>query len=96
MVVLVSVQPVLDGQALMYCIDPQNAEDRASYEKTLYTDDQAVQEPCTARATTYTAFLISGMICKAVKDHVTRQKYVRVMHWDIKNNLQHCWGKEKV
>lgn len=69
--------------ALLYVMNPMSGVDQGDYEKTLYSDDQAVQERCTAKATIYTANLLSGLVCKAVKDVLTKPDYLRVAQWDI-------------
>jgi molybdopterin/thiamine biosynthesis adenylyltransferase len=56
------------------------------YDKTLYTDAQAEQERCTAKATVYTAMLASGAVCKIVKDYLVDNKFTRSVVWDIKGN----------
>jgi len=79
--------------ALAFVMKPDDEADQKSYETTLYSDANAVQERCTAKATMYTATMIAGYVAKAVKDIVTGNKYARVSHWDIGlNNLQN-WGK---
>lgn len=83
--------------ALMYCMRPWDKQDIESYTKTLYTDGDAVQEKCTAKATMFTSTLISGMVCKAVKDIVVGDLPPRSMVWDIKQNSLLAWrndGKE--
>lgn len=77
--------------ALLYTMNPFNEKDVVAYEKTLHTDENSVEEPCTARATVYTAFLIAGMIAKTVKDVLTEKSYARVMHWNIKEHHQQIW-----
>ena len=72
--------------AMLYCMNPHDADDRFSYEKTLYSDDEAVQERCTAKSTTYTALLLSGLVAKAVKDIVTDSPYPRIVNWSILHN----------
>ncbi len=79
--------------ALQYVINPHNEADRITYEKVLYTDENSVQERCTAKATMYTATMISGYVAKAVKDVVTKGNYARVSHWDIGMNYLLAWGK---
>lgn len=75
--------------ALCFVMNPNSTKDISSYEKTLYTDEKAVAERCTAKATMYTATMISGYVAKAIKDLVTENKYARVTHWNIElNNLQ--------
>lgn len=77
--------------ALMFVMDPNKTKDINSYEKTLYTDEKAVEERCTAKATMYTATMIAGYVAKAVKDIVTKNDYARVTHWDIGMNQLQNW-----
>ncbi len=72
--------------ALLYVMNPMDEDDIASYEKSLYSDDDAVQERCTGKATIYTANMLAGLVCKAVKDLVTRKDYLRIAQWDISQN----------
>lgn len=81
--------------ALMYVMNPNSEKDVESYEKTLYSDENAVQERCTAKATIYTANLLSGLVCKAVKDIVVNKPYTRVSQWDIGNNSVVLWPSKK-
>lgn len=73
-------------EAHLYIIDLERKEDRDFYAKTLYTDAQAAQEPCTARATVYTGMMIAGLICKTVKDVLAGIEHPRMIQWDIKHN----------
>lgn len=79
--------------ALQFVMNPNNTEDIQSYEKTLYSDENAEQERCTAKATMYTSTMIAGYVAKAVKDLITDNKYARVTHWDIKTNHLQNWEK---
>jgi molybdopterin/thiamine biosynthesis adenylyltransferase len=73
--------------ALLYTVNPGNHKNCESYSKSLYTDDDAVQERCTAKATIYTANLLSGLVVKAVKDAVTGcARPLRSAQWDIAAN----------
>lgn len=78
-------------QALLYAMNPSNPKDREDYSKSLYTDSEAVQERCTAKATIYTANLLSGLVVKCVKDVLTRPDYLRVAQWDIAANDLFCF-----
>lgn len=80
--------------AMLYTMCPTNSEDIKSYETNLYSDDNAVQERCTAKATMYTACMLSGFVAKAVKDIVTDGPYPRVAMWSIKDNDLQSWGKK--
>lgn len=86
-----SVRMVIDPRmsaetAAIYTMKPHLAADIESYEKTLYTDGEAVAERCTAKSTIFCVNIISGFVVKAVKDVVTENSYTRVGHLDIKAN----------
>lgn len=72
--------------ALLYVVDltKQNLVDQ--YRKTLYSNEDAVQERCTAKATIYTANLLSGMVSKSVKNIAAKEPYPRMTLWSIAAN----------
>lgn len=72
--------------AYIQCLKPMTPRDGELYEKTLFTDEQAVQERCTGKATVYTAQLIGGTIGKMVKDLATGKPYISRIMWDIGGN----------
>lgn len=72
--------------ALMYVMNPMDPKDQKAYEKTLYSDEDAVPERCTNKSTIYTASMLAGHVVKAIKDLITGNPYLRVLIWDIKNN----------
>jgi molybdopterin-synthase adenylyltransferase len=78
--------------ALLYAMNPFDDKDVDSYEKTLYTNEQAVQERCTAKSTIYTANLLSGMVAKVVKNIVCQEKYPRISMWGIGTNDLQQWS----
>lgn len=80
--------------ALMYVMSPQNTDDRLSYSKTLYSNEDAEQERCTAKSTIYCATMLSGHLVKAIKDLITGNKYPRVTMWSILNNQQKVFQGE--
>lgn len=67
-----------------YVVNMNNQKSRSDYEKTLFSDSEAVQERCTAKSTIYTALTASSMVCKAVKNIVVSEKYPK----SIMMNLQ--------
>lgn len=73
--------------ALMYTYDPNDEEQCGSYLKSLYTDDNAVQERCTGKATVYTANMLSALVVKTVKDYLTDTNLLKTAQWDIGNHL---------
>lgn len=82
------IDPRMGAEDAMLCVvDPNRDEDIKSYEKTLYSDAEAVPAPCTAKSTMYTALMLAGLVCKAVKDIMTGSNdYPRFVQWSIKHN----------
>lgn len=72
--------------AMIYAVDLRDKERVASYRKTLYSDEDAVQERCTAKATIYTANLVSGMVSKIIKNITCKQNYPHTTLWSIAAN----------
>lgn len=82
--------------ALIYAMSPLNVKDIESYQKTLYTDENAVQERCTAKSTMYTAIMLSGQVCKIVKDFLVKsQPYARTTTWNIAQNAYQSFAFKK-
>jgi hypothetical protein len=86
-----------DSPATLAVIDPRMGAENASlfvakpgdenYPKSLFKDSEGMHEPCTAKATIYTAYLLSGLIVKAVKDLITKKdQYLSAVNWDIGAN----------
>jgi len=78
--------------ALMYAMRPHDTRDRESYKKTLYKNEDAVQEPCTGKATGYTSTLLSGWVVKTIKNIITKQPYPRVTMWNIRDNAMQVYN----
>jgi hypothetical protein len=93
------VRMVIDSRmgsesALMYVMNPFDDKDKAAYANTLYSNEDAVQERCTAKATIYTVNLLSGMVAKAIKNLACKENYPRVTQWSIKDDQCQQWRKE--
>jgi glycine/D-amino acid oxidase-like deaminating enzyme len=54
----------------VYAVRPQLFEDRKLYAGSLYADDEALQEPCTARSVCYTPLMAASVVCNLVKSYV--------------------------
>ena len=80
--------------ALGYVMRCNKQKDILAYEKTLYSDAQAVQERCTAKATVYTACYMGALATQLVKEVLTRPDYVRLVSWDIKEFALQIYRKE--
>lgn len=86
------IDPRMGGEfATMYTINPNSEADQKTYEKALFSDGDATPERCTARATIYTVLLLAGEVCKAVKDTLSGDPYVRTMTYNIKANAKDVW-----
>jgi len=81
---------------LCYAMNPLDIQDVESYERTLYTDQDSVQERCTAKATSYTALNAAAHVVKIVKDYLTHpeKKYSRTCEWNIAANAQKCYPRK--
>ena len=80
--------------ALKYVIKPTIPMDIEDYEKTLYSDENSVQERCTMKSVMYTANLISGLVARDVKNLVCKDNYDRVVTYDIETNSMMRWKND--
>lgn len=58
----------------------------AKFREAWFSDEDGVQEDCTSKATIYTTLLISGFICKIIKDRVMSNSYMRQLTFNVKDN----------
>jgi len=73
-------------QALIYAVNPLDRKADEWYQKTLYSDDDAVEERCTAKATIYTVNLVSGYVVKLIKDFLVKGECLKQIAWSIKDD----------
>ncbi|MBK8128709.1 MAG: ThiF family adenylyltransferase [bacterium] len=59
---------------IVHAVRPQIKADRVAYTSTLVPDDQALQEPCTARTICYTPLMAGSVICSLVKRYVNEEQ----------------------
>jgi len=52
---------------VVHTVRPQIRGDRVRYSQTIIPDDQAFQEPCTARTICYTPLMTASVVCNLVK-----------------------------
>lgn len=69
----------------LYAVKPLDDKDQETYRNTLYTDAQALQEPCTGKATSYCAYTMASLVAATVKGFVTTGKYARILDLDLAN-----------
>ena len=70
----------------MYVVDKNDKESIESYKKTLHSDADAVQAPCTTKNTMFTSAIVSGIMCKATKDIAVDGKTFKSMQYNIEKN----------
>jgi hypothetical protein len=66
-------------------VKPFDPDDVKWYENTLFTDDKASEEPCTAKSVIYNTFTIAGLIASQVKKFARAQPFAREIIFDLKN-----------
>jgi adenylyltransferase/sulfurtransferase len=67
----------------IYTVRPCDRDDIRFYEKTLYSDSDAQELPCTARAIIYNVFVVSGLMANQVKRCVCAQPRSREVIFDL-------------
>lgn len=76
---------------LLYTMNPQGTKDVKSYELTLYSNEDAEHERCTAKTTMYCANILAGLVVAAVKNRVCEEKYNRVLTFDLREHGYMAW-----
>lgn len=67
----------------IYTINPTDPDEIKMYEKTLYSDSEAAELPCTARAIIYNVFMIASLITCQVKKIVSKQDLCKKIFVDL-------------
>lgn len=89
------IDPRMGAESMMlYVMNPQDSSDIEAYEKTLYSDDQAVFERCTAKTTMYCANVLAGLVVHALKNRVCGERYNRILTFDLREHGYAAWQKE--
>lgn len=68
----------------IYTIRPCDPDDVEFYKKSLYSDEEAVELPCTAQTIIYSVFLTASLICNQVKHLVKREEISKEIVFDFK------------
>lgn len=71
----------LEGR--IYAVTPCDPDHVSVYEASLYGDDEAVQLPCTARATEFNAFYLAGLLVSQVKKFVMSEEVNPELIFDL-------------
>ncbi|MBK6912106.1 MAG: ThiF family adenylyltransferase [bacterium] len=59
---------------VVHTVRPPIKSDRVAYTSSLVPDDQALQEPCTARTICYTPLMAASVVCNLVKRFVNEEQ----------------------
>ena len=68
---------------IVWIVRPQVKEDRVLYSQSLVPDDQALQEPCTARTICYTPLMSASIVCNAIKRYANEEDMPRRIVLDL-------------
>jgi|LGVF01.2.fsa_nt_gb sulfur carrier protein ThiS adenylyltransferase len=71
---------------LVYVVDKENQKSVDRYKKTLHDKSESKPERCTNKSVMYTSGLISGLVCKAVKDISVGKKTFHTVIYNIADN----------
>ena len=67
----------LGGELLrLYALNPHDTAAGEAYEATLYSDEESLELPCTARSIIYTGLIAGGLITHAVKKFIAGEETV--------------------
>lgn len=76
----------IGGQTLVvYTVDMTHQEAMEAYEASLYSDEEAEQLPCTARAVVYVGLMVGGVIARVVRGIALRQQMPFYTAFDAEN-----------
>lgn len=68
----------------IYTVRPCDPDDVNFYEKSLYSDEEAIELPCTAQTIIYSVFLTASLICNQVKHLIKGEKIPKEIVFDFK------------
>ena len=68
----------------IYSVRPADPDDVRAYELTLYDDDEADPNACTAQAIIYNTFTVAGLIANQVKKYAKGEHLSREVIFDLK------------
>lgn len=71
--------------SMMYTYSPLSPSECDNYSKTLYSDEEAVQERCTSKSTIYCTLGISSVVCATVKEMLVNKTRPKSVMYDIKS-----------
>lgn len=73
----------LGGQNIViYTVDPRKPAQVKRYEETLYSDDEAQEAPCTARAVIDVGLVVGALITRTVRLYFSGQKFEHTLWYN--------------
>ncbi len=67
----------------VFALNPGIHEQRVEYARSLHSDSNSLQEPCTARTICYTPLMAAAVICNQVKRFVNNEEIVGQVVFDL-------------
>lgn len=77
----------------LYTIDTSNLDVSRAYERTLYSDEDAEELPCSAQAIIYTVFFMAALIASHIKKHCSGEHFEPKLWFDLVNT--DIWKPER-
>lgn len=85
----------IGGQEIhVYSVRPKDYAHQTWYETTLYSDEQAVELPCTERNVAYVGLFVGAMVAKAATAYYMRNHVTQEMALDARNFIAYNSGVE--
>lgn len=79
------IDPRMSAETYMqFAVNTNDSKAVDVYKRSLYSDENAVAERCTAKSTIYTVTSSTGLICKTIKNILMNEAYPKNVQWDIK------------
>lgn len=73
----------LGGESVVvYALDPRRPEQVRGYETTLYSDEDAVEAPCTRRSIIDVGFVVGSLITRTVRRHLAGDHVDPILFWN--------------
>lgn len=90
------IDPRIGSETILaYALHMMNDSDVQAHKLSLFDDKDGVQERCTAKAIMYTVLLVSGLVCKMVKDYVCQvEKPLKTVQYQVRDNQCLLFNKE--
>lgn len=65
---------------ILYAVNPINPDDVEGYERTLYSDEEASELPCTGRSIIDVGFAVASLITRSVRKHYAHEELDKTVY----------------